>query len=107
MKDVGQRTAEATALKHAVPYIRIFKGKTFVLKAGGGALEREATARALVEQVDVLHQVGIRVVLVHGGCPPGAARPPARRGRGRTCCTRWASASSWFTAAARSRPTWC
>jgi acetylglutamate kinase len=67
MKDVGQRTAEATALKHAVPYIRIFKGKTFVLKAGGGALEREATARALVEQVDVLHQVGIRVVLVHGG----------------------------------------
>jgi len=67
MKDVGQRTAEAAALKHAVPYIRIFKGKTFVLKAGGGALEREATARALIEQVEVLHQVGIRVVLVHGG----------------------------------------
>ena len=41
MKDVGQRTAEAAALKHAVPYIRIFKGKTFVIKAGGGALERE------------------------------------------------------------------
>jgi acetylglutamate kinase len=67
MKDVGQRTAEVTALKHAVPYIRIFKGKTFVLKAGGGALEREATARALIEQIEVLHQVGIRVVLVHGG----------------------------------------
>lgn len=67
MKDVGQRTAEAAALKHAVPYIRIFKGKTFVLKAGGGALEREATLRALIEQVEVLHQVGIRVVLVHGG----------------------------------------
>ncbi|HET9208797.1 MAG TPA: acetylglutamate kinase [Thermoanaerobaculia bacterium] len=67
MKDVGQRTAEAAALKHAVPYIRIFKGKTFVLKAGGGALEREAAARALIEQIEVLHQVGIRVVLVHGG----------------------------------------
>jgi acetylglutamate kinase len=67
MKDVGQRSAEATALKAAVPYIRIFKGKTFVLKAGGGALEREDTARALVEQIEVLHQVGIRVVLVHGG----------------------------------------
>jgi acetylglutamate kinase len=67
MKDVGQRSAEATALKAAVPYIRIFKGKTFVLKAGGGALEREATAKALVEQIEVLHQVGIRVVLVHGG----------------------------------------
>jgi acetylglutamate kinase len=67
MKDDGHRTAEASALKHAVPYIRIFKGKTFVLKAGGGALEREATAKALIEQVEVLHQVGIRVVLVHGG----------------------------------------
>ncbi|HEX9944771.1 MAG TPA: acetylglutamate kinase [Thermoanaerobaculia bacterium] len=67
MKDVGQRTAEAAALKHAVPYIRIFKGRTFVIKAGGGALEREAVLRALIEQVEVLHQVGIRVVLVHGG----------------------------------------
>src|SRR3954468_12854542 len=67
MKDVGQRTAEATALKHAVPYIRIFKGKTFVLKAGGGAPERESTARALREQIEALHQGGIRVVLAHGG----------------------------------------
>jgi len=67
MKDVGQRTAEAAALKHAVPYIRIFKGKTFVIKAGGGALERDATVRDLVEQIEVFHQVGIRVVLVHGG----------------------------------------
>jgi acetylglutamate kinase len=67
MKDVGQRTAEAAALKHAVPYIRIFKGKTFVIKAGGGALDREATLRALLEQVEVFHQVGIRIVLVHGG----------------------------------------
>lgn len=67
MKDVGQRTAEAAALKHAVPYIRMFQGKTFVIKAGGGALEREATLRAVLEQVEVLHQVGIRVVLIHGG----------------------------------------
>src|SRR6185295_5717512 len=67
MKDVGQRTAEAAALKHAVPYIRICKGKTFVIKAGGGALDREATLRALIEQVEVFHQVGIRAVLVHGG----------------------------------------
>ena len=52
MKDVGQRTAEAAALKHAVPYIRIFKGKTFVIKAGGGALDREATLQALIEQIN-------------------------------------------------------
>lgn len=67
MKDVGQRTAEVAALKHAVPYIRLFQGKTFVVKAGGGALEREATLKAFLEQVEVFHQVGIRVVVVHGG----------------------------------------
>ncbi|HET6345684.1 MAG TPA: acetylglutamate kinase [Myxococcota bacterium] len=67
MKDVGQRTAELATLKHAVPYIRVFRGKTFVVKAGGGALEREATLKTFLEQVEVFHQVGIRVVLVHGG----------------------------------------
>lgn len=69
MKDVGQRTAEVAALKLSVPYIRLFKGKTFVIKVGGEALGEEAAVRAVVEQVDVLHQVGIRVVLVHGGGP--------------------------------------
>jgi acetylglutamate kinase len=67
MIDVGQRSAEVAALKHAVPYLRLFRGKTFVVKAGGGAFERESTARAVVEQIEVLHQLGIRVVLVHGG----------------------------------------
>lgn len=67
MKDVGQRTAEVAALKDAIPYIRLFKGKTFVVKVGGGALEDEAAIRSLLAQVEILHQVGIRVVLVHGG----------------------------------------
>jgi acetylglutamate kinase len=67
VKDVGQRSAEMAALKHAAPYIRLFKGKTFVLKAGGEALASEGAIRALLEQVDILYQVGIRVVLVHGG----------------------------------------
>jgi len=66
MKDVGQPAGEVT-LQQAIPYIRLFKGKTFVVKAGGGALESEAAARGLVEQVEILHQLGIRVVLVHGG----------------------------------------
>jgi acetylglutamate kinase len=67
MKDVGQRTAEMASLKYASPYIRLFKGKTFVLKVGGGAVETEAAIRRLLEQVEILHHVGIRVVLVHGG----------------------------------------
>lgn len=67
MKDVGQRTAELAGLRHAAPYIRLFKGKTFVVKVGGGALESEAATLDLLGQVEVLHHVGIRTVLVHGG----------------------------------------
>jgi len=67
MKDVGQRAAELAGLKHAAPYIRLFKGKTFVVKAGGEALETDAAIRGLLEQIEILCHVGIRVVLVHGG----------------------------------------
>jgi acetylglutamate kinase len=65
----NERTIVVTALKHAAPYIRMFKRKVFVLKAGGDAFTTREATRALVEQVGILHQVGIRVVLVHGGGP--------------------------------------
>jgi acetylglutamate kinase len=58
-----------SALKHAAPYIRLFKKKVFVLKAGGEVFANAETTKALMEQVGILHQVGIRVVLVHGGGP--------------------------------------
>ncbi len=67
MKDVGQRAAELAGLKHAAPYIRVFKGKTFVVKAGGEALETDGAIRDLLLQIEILAHVGIRVVLVHGG----------------------------------------
>jgi acetylglutamate kinase len=63
------RAIVVSALKHAAPYIRLFKRKTFVLKAGGEVFADAEQARALMEQVGILHQVGIRVVLVHGGGP--------------------------------------
>ncbi len=58
-----------SALKHAAPYIRLYKRKVFVLKAGGDVFADEAQTRALMEQVGILHQVGIKVVLIHGGGP--------------------------------------
>jgi acetylglutamate kinase len=58
-----------SALKHAAPYIRLFKGKVFVLKVGGEVFADLSGTRALMEQVGILHQVGIKVVLVHGGGP--------------------------------------
>jgi len=54
-------------LKQAIPYIRMYKGKTFVVKVGGRVVGRKETLDALVEDVCLLQQVGIRVVLVHGG----------------------------------------
>jgi acetylglutamate kinase len=57
------------ALKSAAPYIRMYKGKIFVIKAGGAVFADEASTRVLIEQVAILHQVGIKVVLIHGGGP--------------------------------------
>jgi acetylglutamate kinase len=62
-------TVVVRALKSAAPYIRMFKGKVFVIKAGGGAFADIESARALLEQVAILHQVGVKVVLIHGGGP--------------------------------------
>ncbi|MBS0581318.1 MAG: acetylglutamate kinase [Proteobacteria bacterium] len=57
------------ALRSAAPYIRMYKGKTFVVKAGGGVFADATAARALMEQIAILHYFGVRVVLVHGGGP--------------------------------------
>jgi acetylglutamate kinase len=57
------------ALKSAAPYIRMYKNKIFVVKAGGAVFADDLSTRALIEQVAILHQVGIKVVLVHGGGP--------------------------------------
>jgi acetylglutamate kinase len=67
------RAVVVSALKHAAPYIRLFKHKTFVLKAGGEVFASLDTTRLLMEQVGILHQVGMRVVLVHGGGPQSTA----------------------------------
>ena len=64
-----ERAIVVSALKHAAPYIRLFKGKVFVIKAGGEIFADTAHTSAFMEQVGILHQVGIRVVLIHGGGP--------------------------------------
>jgi acetylglutamate kinase len=71
--NTNERAIVITALRHALPYLRIFKSKVFVLKAGGDAFLTNESTRALLEQVGILHQVGIRVVLVHGGGPQSTA----------------------------------
>jgi acetylglutamate kinase len=63
------QTLAIRALKSAAPYIRMYKGKTFVVKVGGGVFADAAATRVLVEQIAILHYFGVRVVLVHGGGP--------------------------------------
>jgi acetylglutamate kinase len=69
MTSSKDRAIVVSALKHAAPYIRLFKGKVFVLKVGGEVFADPEQTNALMEQVGILHQVGIRVVLIHGGGP--------------------------------------
>ncbi len=69
MTSKSERAIVVSALKHAAPYIRLFKGKVFVIKAGGEVFADAELTSALVEQVGILHQVGIRTVLIHGGGP--------------------------------------
>jgi acetylglutamate kinase len=57
------------ALRNAAPYIRMYKGKTFVVKAGGGVFADAGSTRLLIEQLAILHYFGVRVVMVHGGGP--------------------------------------
>jgi acetylglutamate kinase len=61
--------AAIRSLRSAAPYIRMYKGKTFVVKAGGGVFGDAAAVRGLIEQIAILHYFGVRVVFVHGGGP--------------------------------------
>jgi acetylglutamate kinase len=71
------RTTEIAALRHAVPYLALFRGRTFVVKVGGGALDDPRSVASVVEQVAALHHLGIRVVLVHGGGQQASAQARA------------------------------
>ncbi len=54
-------------LRQALPYINKFKGKTFVIKIGGEVAADAKTLDSFCEEVALCAQVGIRIVLVHGG----------------------------------------
>jgi acetylglutamate kinase len=54
-------------LRQALPFINKFKGKTFVVKIGGEIADSEQTLHSFCEEVALLSQVGIHVVMVHGG----------------------------------------
>jgi acetylglutamate kinase len=65
----ADQLATIRALRAAAPYIRLYKGKIFVVKAGGAVFGDAAQTRSLIEQIAILHSLGVRVVMVHGGGP--------------------------------------
>lgn len=54
-------------LREALPYIQRFQGKTFVVKFSGKVTEDRENLASLAEELALLHQVGIRVCVIHGG----------------------------------------
>jgi acetylglutamate kinase len=54
-------------LREALPYIQRFKGQTFVVKLSGKVTENRENLISLAEEMALLHQVGIRICVVHGG----------------------------------------
>ena len=54
-------------LREALPYIQKFQGKTFVVKFSGKVTEDRENLASLAEELALLHQVGIRICVVHGG----------------------------------------
>ncbi|MBE7090713.1 MAG: acetylglutamate kinase [Clostridiales bacterium] len=59
----------AEVLTQALPYIQKYYGKVVVIKYGGNAMVNETLKQQVMEDIVLLHLVGIKIVLVHGGGP--------------------------------------
>jgi len=60
---------KANTLMEALPYIRRFAGKTFVIKYGGHAMSDDKLKESFALDVILLKSLGINAVIVHGGGP--------------------------------------
>ena len=60
---------KAKILSQALPYIQKYHDKIVVIKYGGNAMENEQLKQNVMEDVVLLSEVGVKLVLVHGGGP--------------------------------------
>ncbi|WP_442262277.1 acetylglutamate kinase [Tissierella sp.] len=60
---------KANTLIEAIPYIKKFSGKTFVIKYGGSAMVDEDINKLLIKDIVLFKLLGINIVIVHGGGP--------------------------------------
>ena len=68
-KPMRELIAKAAVLHEALPYIRRFHGRTFVIKYGGHAMIDEALRDGFARDVALMKYVGLHPVVVHGGGP--------------------------------------
>ena len=67
---IGFSNAErAEVLTQALPYIKHYTGKVVVVKYGGNAMINEQLKQQVMEDIVLLHLIGVKIVLVHGGGP--------------------------------------
>ncbi|MBP5155861.1 MAG: acetylglutamate kinase [Clostridia bacterium] len=59
----------AEVLTQALPYIKMYNGKTVVVKYGGNAMINDTLKQQVMEDVVLLWLIGVKIVLVHGGGP--------------------------------------
>ena len=68
--DIGFSNAErAEVLTQALPYIKHYTGKVVVVKYGGNAMINDQLKQQVMEDIVLLHLIGVKIVLVHGGGP--------------------------------------
>ena len=60
---------KADVLIEALPYIKSYSGKIFVIKYGGSALINPEIKKKVLEDIVFMSYVGIRPIIVHGGGP--------------------------------------
>ena len=60
---------DVSVLLQALPYLRRYRDKVFVVKVGGEIAETADALDAFAQDVSMLSQLGVRVIVVHGGGP--------------------------------------
>ena len=56
-------------LKQALPYIRRYKNKIFLIKLGGELVQIAEILDDISQDLSLLYQIGIKIILIHGGGP--------------------------------------
>ena len=58
---------DVKSLLEALPWIRKFHGKIFVIKIGGKEVENDEILRGIIQDIILLQYIGVKTIIIHGG----------------------------------------